>query len=764
MKKLLLLSVFFLVFHLSLPAQMILVYDTRLSGDNSISIPLYGKVDVIVDWGDGTIESYHSHGDHKHTYSTHGEYTVAISGSLERFGSGIYINYAYNLRKVISFGDLGLKSLSGAFNGAINLVEVPDNLPSSVTDLSYTFSGATSFNHPIGEWDVSNVTSMNSTFYNASSFNQDISKWDVGNVTTMQRMFFECTSFNQDIGKWNVRNVVNMSEMFSYAGSFNQYIGSWDVSKVQNMFSMFTAASSFNQDIGRWDVGSVTTMNSMFHSALSFNQDIGNWDVSNVECMGGMFGNAISFDQDIGGWDVSNVLYMRGMFWDAESFDQNIGAWNVSNVESVEKMFTNGKLSTANYNGLLIGWASRELKPNLHFDAGYSQFSPGEAYDAFMHILSAYRWQMQGGWISLLPAITTTAITEITPASAISGGKITADGGYDVTERGIVWHTAPNPTLELNSGFTTNGSGMGDFFSDLAGLEAGVTYYVRAYAVNNKGTGYGNSRKFTAAKELTLYGNYTIEEKVYDGTRSAIIETSNIFLEGIMDEYDDVSIADVIAGFADADAGEGKSVSLHRVTLKGNEKDKYYLSLADAPFATGKISPKKLTLGGSFTVEDKFYDGSTDAAIIQNNLTLLKPLTGDEVKITDVLAAFGDPSAGNDKTVYITSVTLEGSHKHNYLVLLDNSPLAAANIMSTLDVKDISESVLQVYPNPFSGFIKVESTQQISRIVLINITGQIVALTDMPDKILADNLKNGVYFLQVEFFNNPPQIVRLIKM
>ena len=69
---------------------------------------------------------------------------------------------------------------------------------SLITDMCCMFNGATSFNQPIGNWDVSNVTDMNNMFADATAFNQDISSWDVSNVTDMNSMFYGST-FNQDI-------------------------------------------------------------------------------------------------------------------------------------------------------------------------------------------------------------------------------------------------------------------------------------------------------------------------------------------------------------------------------------------------------------------------------------------------------------------------------------------------------------------------------------------------------------------------------------
>ena len=135
----------------------------------------------------------------------------------------------------------------------------------------------------------------------------DLSKACVSNVTDMSFMFRMAHSFNQDIGGWDVSNVTNMGGMLR-ANSFNQDIGGWDVSNVTNMGGMFSQATSFDQDIGSWDVSNVTEMSDMFSSATSFNQDIGGWDVSNVAYMFEMFRNATSFNQDLSSWCVSLIL------------------------------------------------------------------------------------------------------------------------------------------------------------------------------------------------------------------------------------------------------------------------------------------------------------------------------------------------------------------------------------------------------------------------------------------------------------------------
>jgi uncharacterized protein (TIGR02145 family) len=95
---------------------------------------------------------------------------------------------------------------------------------------------------------------------------------------------------------------------------------------------------------------------------------------------------------------------------------------------------------------------------------------------------------------SIIPAISTTIISSIAFTTASSGGNITSDGGATVTSSGVCWSIAPNPTIANNK--TTSTTINGGFTSNLIGLVAGTTYYVRAYATNLVGTAYGNELSF----------------------------------------------------------------------------------------------------------------------------------------------------------------------------------------------------------------------------------------------------------------------------
>ena len=99
------------------------------------------------------------------------------------------------------------------------------------------------------------------------------------------------------------------------------------------------------------------------------------------------------------------------------------------------------------------------------------------------------------------PTVITSEVIDITETTAVSGGNVTDDGGATVTARGICWSISQNPTLDDNDGITTDGNGTGTFTSNLINLTANTTYYVRAYATNEKGTSYGDEMSFTTEEE-----------------------------------------------------------------------------------------------------------------------------------------------------------------------------------------------------------------------------------------------------------------------
>ncbi len=101
--------------------------------------------------------------------------------------------------------------------------------------------------------------------------------------------------------------------------------------------------------------------------------------------------------------------------------------------------------------------------------------------------------------------VTTVAVTNLTSSAAFSGGEITIKGGSESTSRGVCWNATHNPTTTDSK--TTDefdiapypypgGWKLTTFKSAITGLQPNTTYYLRAYATNSDGTGYGNEVTF----------------------------------------------------------------------------------------------------------------------------------------------------------------------------------------------------------------------------------------------------------------------------
>lgn len=112
-----------------------------------------------------------------------------------------------------------------------------------------------------------------------------------------------------------------------------------------------------------------------------------------------------------------------------------------------------------------------------------------------------------------LPSVNTVAVSDISGNYALSGGIVSANGGSPILAKGVVWSVNPNPVI-ISGTLTADGNGSTNYSSYLQNLLPNTQYYIRAYATNSIGTGYGNELSFTTTADLlpvvTIYGVDTI--------------------------------------------------------------------------------------------------------------------------------------------------------------------------------------------------------------------------------------------------------------
>jgi hypothetical protein len=213
-------------------------------------------------------------------------------------------------------------------------------------------------------------------------------------------------------------------------------------------------------------------------------------------------------------------------------------------------------------------------------------------------------------------------------------------------------NTSPTVTLSLNTSAST---------------PAG-TYMVTVRAAASEADFAQATGTLTIGAAMALTGNFTAANKIYDGTTNATIQTRS--LNGVIGS-DDVTLVGGLAQFADKNVGQDLAVTGTGFTLTGVDAHKYTLGSVSATTAT--ISPRGLT--GSFTAEDKVYDGTTTATIVERSLSGV--IGDDSVALTGGTAEFSDANAGVNKLVSGTGFTLGGSDAGNYILDTVSSPTAA---------------------------------------------------------------------------------------
>ena len=181
-------------------------------------------------------------------------------------------------------------------------------------------------------------------------------------------------------------------------------------------------------------------------------------------------------------WGSWATWYDMGRLWSAEndggSWSYNLHYFYASVLEA--QLHIKNNTSEAHY-----GYAVRCMKDEGHVDTSY-------------------------------PTVKVTAINNITSTGATIVSKVTDEGISGVIERGIVWGTSENVTMETGE-IKTSGTGFGEYTLSLTDLAHSTRYYVRAYAVNERGISYSEARSFYTPYE----GNAVDLSK--DGTANCYI-------------------------------------------------------------------------------------------------------------------------------------------------------------------------------------------------------------------------------------------------
>ena len=214
------------------------------------------------------------------------------------------------------------------------------------------------------------------------------------------------------------------------------------------------------------------------------------------------------------------------------------------------------------------------------------------------------------------------------------------------------------------SGSTLMITGAGTIIVDA--MQAGNTDYNPAIT----------EQSFTVNPKTLTVSGITANDKVYDGTTDAALDTNSATLTGVLaGDVVTLDTTSVSGDFADETVGSGKTVNISGLDLVGADEGNY--TLAD-PTTTADITAAELTVSG-IAANDKVYDGTTTATLNTGSTTLVGVFSNDVVTLNTDSAAgtFATGNVGPAKVVTISGLTLSGADAGNYTL---TQPTAAANI------------------------------------------------------------------------------------
>lgn len=200
--------------------------------------------------------------------------------------------------------------------------------------------------------------------------------------------------------------------------------------------------------------------------------------------------------------DGGSAVTARGICWDIN-----------------DPTIAGSKTSDGSGTGAFTSTATN-LKANTTYSVrAYATNSSGTGYGPVITVLT------QKG----VPAVKTDYVNE-NVHKWYGGGTVINTGGADIIERGICWATHANPTVADIRTIDPLPTTDPYSFKTRIALSINATYYIRAYATNSYGTGYGNELKITTTVAIGLYYGggviFSVDNTGQHGRIAALVDQS----------------------------------------------------------------------------------------------------------------------------------------------------------------------------------------------------------------------------------------------
>ena len=344
------------------------------SASNTFILPAgnVGTYDAVIDWGDGstsTITAFND-ADLTHVYSVGGTYQISISGSFPN----IKFNNVGDKLKAISidnWGNCGFTSLDSSFFGCSNLViNATDYLTNNITSIYRAFSVCSSITTfpNFNKFNTSSVTSSRLCFQSTSSLTSlDMSDMDFSSCSNFGAAGSNGMFLSSGIQSINLSNITLNTSSFTFSAFFYNC-------------SSLTTITGFNT----LDFSNCTDFSFAFYNCTSLNSaNLTNLDFSNCTTFYRTFYTNTGWTTlDVSNWTLNSVsnVNMRETFRLCGTRNIiGLDTWNIEKVNNFTSFMINAKITTIEYDKLLIAWDSQDAVDSLAVNFGTSQYTSGSA-------------------------------------------------------------------------------------------------------------------------------------------------------------------------------------------------------------------------------------------------------------------------------------------------------------------------------------------------------------------------------------------------
>ena len=241
--------------------------------------------------------------------------------------------------------------------------------------------------------------------------------------------------------------------------------------------------------------------------------------------------------------------------------------------------------------------------------------------------------------------------------------SITNTGGVNATQSGFAYGTSATLATVISTSTLGSQSGTASFLQNLTGLTTSTTYYVRAYATNTAGTGYGSIVSFTTSNNPPIIANI-----------SASATTTSATITWTTDEGSNSEVVyGTTTGYGSA-SSSASNVTSHSLTLTG------------------------LTASTTYDYEVVSTNGSSQTSTSTNQTLTTASGAADTTPPTEPTNLVATPELSSEISLSWTASTGNGVDPiAGYRVFRDGAQVATDTSGTTYNDTGLSPSTLHSY-------------------------------------------------------------------